>query len=194
MGGGSDHDQLYGLGGNDVLESYGNYVQLFGGDGDDVLAGGLYCYLEGGAGNDILTGTLSGTTLYGGAGADILTRGDFQGAGGIEHIFIYKALSDSGPTAATRDTITNFSGGGSPGDFGDFIDLSAIDAIPATKGVDDDFSFIGASPWGHHAGELRYVFTADQTIVEADVNGDAKVDFSIALDGHHTLAATDFIL
>ncbi|MEZ5829293.1 MAG: hypothetical protein R3D01_13340 [Hyphomicrobiales bacterium] len=106
----------------------------------------------------------------------------------------YKALSDSGVTAATRDVITHFSPGGTPGGNGEFIDLSAIDAKPATNGIDDDFTFIGANPWGHHAGELRYLFTATQTIVEADINGDAKADFSIALNGHLTLAATDFIL
>ena len=116
------------------------------------------------------------------------------GTGTIQFFYLYKALSDSGVTAATRDVITNFFPGGTPGGSGAFIDLSAIDAIPATKGVDDDFSFIGQSSWHHSAGDLRYVFTATQTIVEADVNGDAKADFSIALDGHLTLAATDFIL
>ncbi|HMN84507.1 MAG TPA: hypothetical protein PKA74_00750 [Bauldia sp.] len=184
---------FYGFGGNDVIEAPGNHVNLYGGDGNDVLTGGLYCYLEGGAGNDILTGDLSGTTIYGGAGADVMTRGDFQGAGTIEHLFIYKALSDSGTTAATRDRITNFSAGGTPGSSGDFIDLEAIDAVPRTKNVNDDFIFIGNNPWHHRDGELRYLYKGSQTIIEADVNGDAKADFSIALDGHKTLSATDFI-
>ncbi len=70
--------------------------------------------------------------------------------------------------------------------------MSAIDAVAGTA-VNDDFSFIGLGKWHHVAGELRYVWTATQTFVEADVNGDAKVDFSIALDGHHTLTTADFI-
>ena len=59
--------------------------------------------------------------------------------------------------------------------------MSAIDAITGTP-ANDDFTFIGLSKWHHVAGELRYVWTATQTIVEADVNGDAKVDFSVALN------------
>jgi len=73
------------------------------------------------------------------------------------------------------------------------IDLSAIDAVAGTA-FNDPFAFIGRDKWHHVAGELRYVWTADQTIVEADVNGDAKVDFSIAPVGHHTLTAADFVL
>ena len=133
--------------------------------------------------------------VYGGAGADVLERSIAGGGAGIRQFFyLYKELSDSGVTAATRDVITNFTPDGLTGGSGAFIDLSAIDAIPGTKGIDDDFTFIGANPWGHHAGKLRYLFTTTQTIVEADVNGDAKADFSIALDGHLNLAATDFIL
>ncbi|MEZ5876139.1 MAG: hypothetical protein R3D30_15450, partial [Hyphomicrobiales bacterium] len=180
---------------DDVIEDFHGGSQLFGGDGNDILTcHANACYLDGGAGNDILTGGNTGE-LYGGAGSDTLTRElAGGGAGLIQFLYTYKALSDSGVTAATRDVITHFSPGGTPGGNGEFIDLSAIDAKPATNGIDDDFTFIGANPWGHHAGELRYLFTATQTIVEADINGDAKADFSIALNGHLTLAATDFIL
>ena len=158
-----------------------------------LRGGGEGTIFDGGNGNDILEASSSRSDMYGGAGADIMTEGGFGGVGPNVNFFRYKALSDSGVTAATRDEITNFLGA-PPGTSRDLIDLSPIDAIPATKGIDDDFTFIGNTKWGHHAGELRFVFTADQTIVEADVNGDAKADFSIALDGHHTLAATDFIL
>ena len=57
----------------------------------------------------------------------------------------------------------------------------------------DDFTFIGQDKWHHIAGELRYVSTATQTIVEADVNGDVKVDFSVALDGDVALTVGNFI-
>jgi hypothetical protein len=116
-----------------------------------------------------------------------------NGTGHAADTFHFLALSESGPTRATRDVITDFNNTATVG-FRDFIDLSAIDAIPGTKGVVDNFSFIGQSKWHHVAGELRFVWTATQTFVEADVNGDAKVDFSIALDGHHTLTAADFVL
>ena len=41
---------------------------------------------------------------------------------------------------------------------------------------------------------FRSAWGAGGPFVEADVNGDAKVDFSIALDGHITLTAVDFAL
>jgi Ca2+-binding RTX toxin-like protein len=168
--GGGRADTLYGLGGNDVLDASGSSggVSLYGGDGNDILIGG--------------TGN---SDLYGGAGRDILTGGDPEGTGTPAEIFHFQSLSDSGVTAATRDVITDFQAGAC------FIDLSQIDAIKGTPG--SDFTFIGESKWHHVAGELCYVSTATQTIVEADVNGDAKVDFSVALDGHHALTATDFI-
>ncbi|HMN84508.1 MAG TPA: hypothetical protein PKA74_00755 [Bauldia sp.] len=167
---------------NQLLGSYGS-DKLFGLGGNDVLDGGY------GERDD----------LYGGGGRDVLTGGNTSGSGGqsgsyTDSIFHYTALSDSGPTAATRDLITDFLSGSAPGvvEGGSIIDLSAIDAIPKTKNVNDGFVFIGNSPWGRHAGELRYLWTAGQTIVEADVNGDGKADFSIALAGHHTPVASDF--
>lgn len=101
----------------------------------------------------------------------------------------YKALSDSGVTATTRDEITGWGVEGGV----DKIDLSVIDGDTVHSGA-QHFHFIGLDNWDHTPGALRYVYTATQTIVEADVNGDAKADFSIALDGHLNLAGTDFIL
>jgi Ca2+-binding RTX toxin-like protein len=172
--GGVGIDTLYGLAGNDILIGGSNLDTLFGGEGNDILDGGL-----------------SSNHLYGGAGRDILIGGDFQGAGTIVKTFHFQSLSDSGVTAATRDVITDFSSGGG-GPAGGFIDLSEIDAIKGTS-ANEDFTFIGFNKWNRTAGELRYVLTSTQTIIEADVNGDAKADFSIALDGHHTLTGTDFI-
>jgi hypothetical protein len=177
--GSSGNDTLFGLGGNDALDGGGNEDTLYGGEGNDVLAGDH--------GND---------HLYGGAGRDLMTGDDNPLSGGGENpgadTFHFLSLSDSGVTRATRDLITDFVNATDPG-FRDLIDLSAIDAIKSTP-ANDDFTFIGLSKWHHVAGELRYVWTATQTFVEADVNGDAKVDFSIALDGHLTLTAADFVV
>jgi Ca2+-binding RTX toxin-like protein len=191
----SNFENANGSNSHDVIYGTSSANRLDGGSGNDSLFGF--------GGNDVLNGGHGDSDhLYGGAGRDIMTgENAISGSGGEAGVFAtntfhFQSLSDSGVTAATRDVITDFLSSHAPGVAigGDFIDLSAIDAIPATKGVDDDFTFIGVNPWGHNAGELRYLWTANQTIVEADVNGDAKADFSIALDGHHTLNTTDFIL
>lgn len=171
----SGDNHIYGTAGANRLDGRFGNDHLFGLAGDDDL--------DGGAGDD---------HLYGGAGRDIMTghdNVDFGGIGQSADRFHFLSMSDSGVTAKTRDVITDFDNTASAGR--DIIDLSAIDAIIGTP-TNDDFSFIGLEKWHHVAGELRYVWTATQTFVEADVNGDAKADFSIALDGHHTLSAADF--
>jgi Ca2+-binding RTX toxin-like protein len=171
-------DRIYGTAGANYLNGNSGNDQIYG------LAG-----------NDILDGDFGNDHLYGGAGRDVMTGSDNNGPSGgtgeAADTFHFLSLSDSGVTRATRDLITDFVNATDPG-FRDLIDLSAIDAITGTP-ANDDFTFIGLSKWHHVAGELRYVWTATQTFVEADVNGDAKVDFSIALDGHLTLTAADFV-
>ena len=44
------------------------------------------------------------------------------------------------------------------------------------------------------AGELRTYFDGTNTIVEANVNGDAAADFQILVNGKVTLSAVDFLL
>lgn len=103
----------------------------------------------GGAGKDTVTG---------GAGADFFTLG---------------ATTDSGITAATSDVFTDFQDGI------DFISLNKIDANKTNGPGDDAFNFIGTNvAFGGNAGELRAYFTANGQIVEGNVNGDAKADFS----------------
>ena len=51
--------------------------------------------------------------------------------------------------------------------------------------------------FGGHAGELRAYFTAQGQIVEGDVNGDRRADFSFGLSdpGHGIgLTSADFVL
>jgi hypothetical protein len=44
------------------------------------------------------------------------------------------------------------------------------------------------------AGQFRESFTGGNTIISADTNGDGKADFSIELQGHHSMHAADFVL
>ena len=118
--------------------------------------------------------------MTGGAGADSLTGG----AG--NDVFIYTKISDSGITAATRDTIQDFTQGQ------DKIDLSAINAIAGT--ANSAFTLIGLQNFHHVAGELRESLTVAGTVVKGDVNGDGVADFAILLKGNIFLAGGDFIL
>jgi Ca2+-binding RTX toxin-like protein len=168
--GGSDDDIIYGSAAANVLNGrFGNDF-LFGFGGNDVL--------DGGPGID---------ELVGGAGKDILT-----GGAGVDG-FDYAALSDSGITAATRDVIADFNPGV------DQIDLHLIDANKTNAaGTNDTFDFKGTNvPFTGTAGELHAFWSAIGQIIEGDVNGDAKADFSIEIkDPTHTitLASTDFLL
>jgi Ca2+-binding RTX toxin-like protein len=128
--------------------------------------------LDGGAGNDELTGGAGKDQLTGGPGADF---------------FDFISLSDSGITAGTRDLIADFEEGS------DTIDLSAIDAnTKNAAGTNDAFTFIGTNtPFTGTAGELHAFWSAIGQIIEGDVNGDKKADFSIEIaDPTHAITLT----
>jgi hypothetical protein len=102
-------------------------------------------------------------------------------------------LSDSGLLGGTRDFVADFE----PGT--DKIDLSVIDANKTNAaGTNDAFTFIGTNvPFTGTAGQLHAFWSAIGQIVEGDVNGDSKPDFSIEIkDPTHaiSLANTDFNL
>ena len=164
-------ENAYGSSGDDSIFGTKAANELAGGDGIDILYGL--------AGNDRLLGGNEADGLIGGAGRDEL----WGGADGSGDLFVFRSLKDSGPTQATRDTIMDFG-------VGDIIDLHAINDKLGNiiHFLNNDVSFDGS------AGALRAIFNGDDTIVQLDVNGDRKADFSIALDGHHTLADTDFNL
>jgi Ca2+-binding RTX toxin-like protein len=206
--GGAGNDVLKGDGGNDTLEGGEGADVLQGGDGFDTLTGGEGAdtlqggddgdTLEGGAGNDVLKGDDGVDTLEGGEGADVLQGGagadtleggagrDRLRGGADDDVFVFADLADSGTTSATRDQILDFAQGE------DMIDLSGIDAI--SGGLDDPFSFIGAGAFSGTAGELRAFAVGTNTLVSADVNGDAVADFTILLNGTHVLLDGDFVL
>jgi len=147
---------------------------VFGGDGADTVLGG--------AENNVIDGGAGIDNLFGGKGADILT-------GGLDaDTFTFKLIAETTVASKGRDTITDFQ----PAE-GDRIDLHFIDA-KSTKNGNQVFHFIEGDAFGHAAGELRFKQSGGDTYVFGDVNGDAKSDFAIKLDGLVTLAATDFIL
>lgn len=174
--GGSGADKLTG---SDVANV------LNGREGDDTLIGNAGAdTLNGGAGKDVLQGGNDADTLIGGAGQDTLT-----GGAGADS-FVFAAISDfGGMTLTTCDAITDFSKSQK-----DVIKLDQIDAISATDGTDDPFTFIGTANFHKVAGELRYTFSGSNTIIQGDVNGDGVADFWLKVAGKIAFAATDFVL
>jgi Ca2+-binding RTX toxin-like protein len=165
--GGDGNDTLHGGGGNDGL--YGNR-------GDDALYGD--------AGDDTLVGSYGKDRIEGGEGADTLYGNKDRDR------FVFSSVEDSGPDASTRDTIMDFSTAKDKSQR-DMLDFRDIDADITTLDVNDDFTILrnaaGNAAFGSlftgHAAEMRFYTDAGQTIIEADVDGDAVADFSVALNG-----------
>ncbi|MEQ1716685.1 MAG: M10 family metallopeptidase C-terminal domain-containing protein [Hyphomicrobium sp.] len=188
---GSGNDKVYGEAGNDRLTGMENDDLLDGGLGNDKLYGGLgKDTLIGGDGLDSLSGDGGNDILRGGKGVDRL-YGDgvpFGPPGTGRDTFDFNSALE-----AASDNIIDFRRGF------DKIDLLDIDAKAGTP-LNDRFIFIGAAAFHHIKGELHYQkldrpgTSSDQTILSADVNGDAVADFKIFVTGLHTLGATDFVL
>jgi serralysin len=123
----------------------------------------------GGSGQDSLIANKVANLLTGNAGTDL---------------FRWMASGDAG-TGVLADTITDFLRGT------DKIDLSTIDANPATGG-EDDFTFIGTTAFHNVAGEVRYEVTGGHAHVFADLDGNGTADMEIIVNNVITLAGTDF--
>jgi Ca2+-binding RTX toxin-like protein len=152
---------------------------------NDILTGFTGAnVLNGGAGADLLKGNAGADTLIGGAGADTLTGGT-----GNDH-FTYTAVTESGPAAAARDTITDFVHAQ------DLIDLSAIDAnTTAAAPGDQAFAFVAAQNPAVVANSVTWSVSGGNTIVQADNTGDTVADFAIVLTGTGLgLTQQDFVL
>lgn len=172
LSGGSGSDSLDGGAGNDFLLGDSGDDKLFGATGNDFLSGGAgKDTLQGGSGNDRLMGGNGPDKLIGGAGADV---------------FIFRSLKESTTSSSGRDTILDF-------EKKDTIDARGIDAV--SQGMTkEDFNFIGTSKFHKVSGELRYEKSKGDTFIYGDVNGDGRADFSIKLEGEHTLTKGDFLL
>jgi hypothetical protein len=91
--------------------------------------------------------------------------------------FVFAATADSAPALPDRIQV----------DALDVLDLSAIDANAARAG-NQAFAYIGDAAL-RGAGQLRF----DAGVVSADVTGDGRADFVVAIVGTG-LGAGDFIL
>lgn len=115
-----------------------------------------------GSGNDTITANNAVNVMNGGTGADT-----------------FKFLSASG---ADGDTIIGF-------EPGDRIDLSAIDANLGATG-DQAFTLVTGAAFtaaGQLAVSLGSGEHGDFTLVQGNIDGDTDADFTIKIEGHHTL-------
>lgn len=122
----------------------------------------------GGKGKDIITANDEANLLKGGAEADIFVFGSRAAIKG-DHVADFDQAEK------------------------DRIDFSDIDANTGANG-NQSFSFIAKAAFSDEAGELRYLVKSGDTLVQGDVNGDGKADFTLTIDGSFTLKAGDFIL
>jgi hypothetical protein len=164
---------------------------LLGGSGDDTLTGGAASQLiNGGAGADtIVAGGVAGEVIIGGAGADTI---DLT-ANALAQTVEFHA-GDTGITAATADTVDNFTAAD------DLLNFN-LEAGSATNFVDGGLSssFIDAltnanTQFGADAA-VQYFATNDGTdtyvFVDSDHNGTA--DMAVTLAGVVALTDANFV-
>jgi len=188
IGNGGDN-WISGGGGGGTLDGHGDTV--WGGGGDDHLetGRGYYALLKGGAGDDVIGEQdfvfwrdTRPATMVGGKGQDQIYVGE-------ESSVVFERLKDS--TVNRPDHVFM------PSDpFLLTIDLAAIDANDSVAG-NQAFTVIEGRFTGQ-AGQLRLFLTTGsdsnpETWVLMDVDGDARADARIVLDGDHA-GFDDFVL
>jgi Ca2+-binding RTX toxin-like protein len=147
-----------GGGGVDTVRASVGYTLPTGARVEFLRAAAANLTLGGNEQRDRIFGSSGADTLNGFAGADTLT-------GGLgPDVFRVSEASHSSP--AGPDVVTDFSIAE-----GDLLDLSLIDANPAS-GADDAFTFIGSAAFTGVAGQLRAVVAGGVTTVSGDITGD----------------------
>ena len=172
----------------DILNASDANNELRGNAGNDQLRG----Y----GGNDIIDGGSGSDKIWGGTGRDSLTGGSGSDT------FVFE-LGDSNGTFNQRDVIDGFQRDWFLGLVrvqGDLIDLSNIDARPATT-ANDAFTFIGGSDF-YGAGQVRVTQALSANgvdyynLVQAEVNGDGIADLQVSVFSNleASLTSADFLL
>lgn len=128
---------------------------------DDTLVGGVA--------QDLLIGLSGNDLLEGGAQADVLIGG--SGA----NQFVYKAFTDSLPKRGRQDQILDFKRSK------DKLDFSALS---------DSVVFIGKSPFGREAGEVRFANGS----LQLDADGNGRADLEILLPGVNRFSASNLVV
>ncbi|WBV42797.1 M10 family metallopeptidase C-terminal domain-containing protein [Pseudoroseomonas cervicalis] len=120
--------------------------------------------IQGLGGNDTLSGGDGADILSGGDGDDILTGGrgaDTLHGGAGNDVFRYLALAE-----LSEDRIVDFTGG-------DRLDVSAVAGL----------RFIGARSFSGAGMEARLAWQGNTTLLLIDVNGYARADLTLRLEG-----------
>lgn len=169
-----------------------------GGSGRDTIIGNAAAnklignaggdYLNGDAGADVLRGGAGNDTLIGANGADVLI-----GGAGTDTFRFLSGNSQPGALDSLRsgDGGAAFDGAGAAG--GDRIDLRGIDANTSLAG--DQAFQLGTT---HGIGHLWLSESGTNTMVNGNVDGDAALEFQLAINDGATRAsvysAADFLL
>lgn len=201
-------DQLFGENGNDNLSGLSGADWLVGGEGNDTLLGGTNVdTLHGDAGQDLIYGddgndrmagheghdSIGGGNgddrLFGGAGRDSLAGGigrdvHYLGVDEDRDVIIFYRIQDSRRDQGV-DTIREFDRRH------DVIDLSGIDARDLGTSGNDAFAFSRSGAASYSVWVESY---SGGVFLMADVNGNARADIRIRVEGVQTLTADDLIL
>ena len=186
------NDELAGNDGGNVLRGLGGFDTIIGHGGDDIIHGGdLGDSLSGGDGADDLHGDGGNDGLDGGAGNDILSGGvgrdKLIGASGGDR-FVWAVVEDTGADEHTADQVVDFDAAA-----GDRIDVSAIDANLVASG-NQAFTFIGSAPLSGTPGEINFVHSGGDTLIQLQTGTSADPEAVILLPGIHAPEAGWFVL
>lgn len=103
---------------------------------------------------------------------------DLTGGSGADK-FIYITRIDS--RNSSPDIIADFS-------------QAQHDLIGLTQMIDGKFDFVGSKGFSGDAPEVRYQTGEDETSIKVDINGDARADMTIMMEGIINFTAHDFLL
>ena len=179
-------------GGDAQGDTFTGIESLFGSSLDDTLTGnGNANTLNGAAGSDTLNGGGGDDILLGGTGIDAMNGGpgrDRYTGGSEADRFIVSQLAHS-PVGSQRDVVNDFLQVEL-----DKIDVSLIDGMAGTGGVNGFTSFIGNAAFTAE-GQIRAFQSGANTVVEFNTSGTTGAEMQILLLNvtAGTLTLSDFI-